>query len=89
MVENLNWPADSLVPTFGKPPYRPAGRALGRTAAAINQRVIAIPSRVYGGEVGKKSRVNQVAGDGWKYPRSLPGGKQVWPEQLLAAADWR
>ena len=67
LVENLNYAADSLVPTFGK--HRITAQqaaALGRTATQpANQRAIA--NLVYGGEWGKKNLGNQVAGDGWKY----------------------
>lgn len=67
LVENLNYAADSLVPTFGK--HRITAQqaaALGRTATqSANQRAIA--NLVYGGEWGKKNLGNQVAGDGWKY----------------------
>ncbi|KDH14942.1 glycoside hydrolase family 19 protein [Klebsiella pneumoniae] len=67
LVENLNYSADSLVPTFGK--HRITAQqaaALGRTATQpANQRAIA--NLVYGGEWGKKNLGNQVAGDGWKY----------------------
>ncbi|HDU3682809.1 TPA: glycoside hydrolase family 19 protein [Klebsiella aerogenes] len=67
LVENLNYAAESLVPTFGK--HRITAQqaaALGRTAKqSANQRAIA--NLVYGGEWGKKYLGNQVAGDGWKY----------------------
>lgn len=67
LVENLNYAAESLVPTFGK--HRITAQqaaALGRTATqSANQRAIA--NLVYGGEWGKKNLGNQVAGDGWKY----------------------
>ncbi|AEG99130.1 TPA: glycoside hydrolase family 19 protein [Klebsiella aerogenes] len=67
LVENLNYAADSLVPTFGK--HRITAQqaaALGRTATQpADQRAIA--NLVYGGEWGKKNLGNQVAGDGWKY----------------------
>ncbi|HBR0026381.1 glycoside hydrolase family 19 protein [Klebsiella aerogenes] len=67
LVENLNYAAESLVPTFGK--HRITAQqaaALGRTAIqSANQRAIA--NLVYGGEWGKKNLGNQVAGDGWKY----------------------
>ncbi|HHS9878123.1 TPA: glycoside hydrolase family 19 protein [Klebsiella aerogenes] len=67
LVENLNYAAESLVPTFGK--HRITAQqaaALGRTAKqSANQRTIA--NLVYGGEWGKKYLGNQVAGDGWKY----------------------
>lgn len=67
LVENLNYSADSLVPTFGK--HRITAQqaaALGRTATqSANQRAIA--NLVYGGEWGERNLGNQVAGDGWKY----------------------
>ncbi|HBS6071528.1 TPA: glycoside hydrolase family 19 protein [Klebsiella aerogenes] len=67
LVENLNYAAESLVPTFGK--HRITAQqaaAIGRTAIqSANQRAIA--NLVYGGEWGKKNLGNQVAGDGWKY----------------------
>ncbi|HGO6780909.1 TPA: glycoside hydrolase family 19 protein [Klebsiella aerogenes] len=67
LVENLNYAAESLVPTFGK--HRITAQqaaALGRTTTqSANQRAIA--NLVYGGEWGKKNLGNQVAGDGWKY----------------------
>ena len=67
LVENLNYAAENLVPTFGK--HRITAQqaaALGRTATQpANQRAIA--NLVYGGEWGKKNLGNQVAGDGWKY----------------------
>lgn len=67
LVENLNYAAESLVPTFGK--HRITAQqaaALGRTAIqSANQQAIA--NLVYGGEWGKKNLGNQVAGDGWKY----------------------
>ncbi|EMJ5172503.1 glycoside hydrolase family 19 protein [Klebsiella aerogenes] len=67
LVENLNYAAESLVPTFGK--HRITAQqaaALGRTATqSANQRAIA--NLVYGGEWGERNLGNQVAGDGWKY----------------------
>lgn len=67
LVENLNYSAENLVPTFGK--HRITAQqaaALGRTATQpANQKAIA--NLVYGGEWGKKNLGNQVAGDGWKY----------------------
>ncbi len=67
LVENLNYAAENLVPTFGK--HRITAQqaaALGRTATQpANQKAIA--NLVYGGEWGKKNLGNQVAGDGWKY----------------------
>lgn len=57
LVENLNYAADSLVPTFGK--HRITAQqaaALGRTATQpANQRAIA--NLVYGGEWGKRISV--------------------------------
>lgn len=67
VVENLNYAAESLVPTFGS--HRITAQqaaALGRTATQpANQKAIA--NLVYGNEWGKKNLGNQVAGDGWKY----------------------
>lgn len=67
LVENLNYAAESLVPTFGK--HRITAQqaaALGRTATqSANQRAIA--NLVYGGEWGERNLGNQVAGDGWNY----------------------
>ena len=67
VVENLNYAAENLVPTFGS--HRITSQqaaALGRTATQpANQKAIA--NLVYGGEWGKKNLGNQVAGDGWKY----------------------
>ncbi|EIV7907349.1 glycoside hydrolase family 19 protein [Klebsiella variicola] len=67
LVENLNYSADSLVPTFGKHRITAQQSAvLGRTATQpADQRAIA--NLVYGGEWGKKNLGNQVVGDGWKY----------------------
>ncbi|HFE3481535.1 TPA: glycoside hydrolase family 19 protein [Enterobacter hormaechei] len=67
LVENLNYAAESLVPTFGRHRITPQqAAALGRTATQpANQKAIA--NLVYGGEWGKKNLGNQVAGDGWKY----------------------
>lgn len=67
LVENLNYAAENLVPTFGK--HRITAQqasALGRTATqTANQKAIA--NLVYGGEWGKDNLGNQVSGDGWKY----------------------
>ncbi|MDU1059754.1 MAG: glycoside hydrolase family 19 protein [Leclercia adecarboxylata] len=67
VVENLNYAAENLVPTFGS--HRITAQqaaALGRTATQpANQKAIA--NLVYGNEWGKKNLGNQVAGDGWKY----------------------
>ncbi|MDW2743706.1 glycoside hydrolase family 19 protein [Atlantibacter subterraneus] len=67
VVENLNYAAESLVPTFGS--HRITAQqaaALGRTETQpANQKAIA--NLVYGNEWGKKNLGNQVAGDGWKY----------------------
>ncbi|MEG6127012.1 glycoside hydrolase family 19 protein [Enterobacter asburiae] len=67
LVENLNYAAENLVPTFGS--HRITHQqavALGRTATQpANQKAIA--NLVYGGEWGKKNLGNQAAGDGWKY----------------------
>ncbi|MEP8948329.1 glycoside hydrolase family 19 protein [Enterobacter asburiae] len=67
LVENLNYAAEKLVPTFGR--HRITSQqaaALGRTATQpANQKAIA--NLVYGGEWGKKNLGNQTAGDGWKY----------------------
>ncbi|EOV9744346.1 glycoside hydrolase family 19 protein, partial [Enterobacter hormaechei] len=61
LVENLNYAAENLVPTFGK--HRITAQqaaALGRTATQpANQKAIA--NLVYGGEWGKKNLGNQVA----------------------------
>ncbi|HCD1470451.1 TPA: glycoside hydrolase family 19 protein [Enterobacter hormaechei] len=67
LVENLNYAAENLVPTFGRHRITPQqAAALGRTAMQpANQKAIA--NLVYGGEWGKKNLGNQVAGDGWKY----------------------
>ncbi|HBL9021924.1 TPA: glycoside hydrolase family 19 protein, partial [Enterobacter hormaechei] len=67
VVENLNYAAENLVPTFGSHRITPQqSAALGRTAAhPANQKAIA--NLVYGGEWGKEHLGNQVAGDGWKY----------------------
>ncbi|MCK1004930.1 glycoside hydrolase family 19 protein [Enterobacter hormaechei] len=67
VVENLNYAAENLVPTFGSHRITPQqAAALGRTAAhPANQKAIA--NLVYGGEWGKEHLGNQVAGDGWKY----------------------
>ena len=67
VVENLNYPAENLVPTFGSRRITPQqAAALGRTAEhSANQKAIA--NLVYGGEWGKEHLGNQVAGDGWKY----------------------
>lgn len=67
LVENLNYAAENLVPTFGRHRITPQqAAALGRTATQpANQKAIA--NLVYGGEWGKKNLGNQVAGDGWKY----------------------
>ena len=67
LVENLNYAAENLVPTFGRHRITPQqAAALGRTAAQpANQKAIA--NLVYGGEWGKKNLGNQSAGDGWKY----------------------
>lgn len=67
LVENLNYAAENLVPTFGRYRITPQqAAALGRTATQpANQKAIA--NLVYGGEWGKKNLGNQVAGDGWKY----------------------
>lgn len=67
LVENLNYAAENLVPTFGRHRITPQqAAALGRTAIQpANQKAIANP--VYGGEWGKKNLGNQTAGDGWKY----------------------
>ena len=67
LVENLNYSAENLVPTFGKHHITTQqAAALGRTATQpANQKAIA--NLVYGGEWGKKNLGNQVAGDGWKY----------------------
>ena len=67
LVENLNYAAENLVPTFGRHriTLQPA-TSLGRTATQpANQKAIA--NLVYGGEWGKKNLGDQVAGDGWKY----------------------
>ncbi|MFB4609615.1 glycoside hydrolase family 19 protein, partial [Enterobacter hormaechei subsp. xiangfangensis] len=62
LVENLNYAAENLVPTFGK--HRITAQqaaALGRTATQpANQKAIA--NLVYGGEWGKEHLGNQVAG---------------------------
>lgn len=67
LVENLNYAAENLVPTFGKHRItEQQAAALGRTATQpANQKAIA--NLVYGGEWGKKNLGNRVAGDGWKY----------------------
>lgn len=67
LVENLNYSAENLAPTFGRHRITPQqAAALGRTATQpANQKAIA--NLVYGGEWGKKNLGNQVAGDGWKY----------------------
>ncbi|WP_218452315.1 glycoside hydrolase family 19 protein [Salmonella enterica] len=67
LVENLNYAAYRLVPTFGSHRITPQqAAALGRTATQpANQRAIA--NLVYGGEWGKKNLGNQTVGDGWKY----------------------
>jgi len=67
LVENLNYAAGSLVPTFGKHRITEQQAAVfGRTATQpANQKAIA--NLVYGGEWGKKNLGNQVAGDGWNY----------------------
>lgn len=67
LVENLNYAAEKLVPTFGRHRITPQqAAALGRTATQpANQKAIA--NLVYGGEWGKKNLGNQTAGDGWKY----------------------
>lgn len=67
LVENLNYAAENLVPTFGRHRITPQqAAALGRTATQpANQKAIA--NLVYGGEWGKKNLGNQVTGDGWKY----------------------
>lgn len=67
LVENLNYAAENLVPTFGRHRITTQqAAALGRTATQpANQKAIA--NLVYGGEWGKKNLGNQVAGDGWKY----------------------
>lgn len=67
LVENLNYSAENLVPTFGRHRITPQqAAALGRTETQpANQKAIA--NLVYGGEWGKKNLGNQVAGDGWKY----------------------
>lgn len=67
LVENLNYAAENLVPTFGRHRITPQqAAALGRTATQpANQKAIA--NLVYGGEWGKKNLGNQTAGDGWKY----------------------
>lgn len=67
LVENLNYAAENLVPTFGKHRItEQQAAALGRTAKqSANQKAIA--NLVYGGEWGKKNLGNQSAGDGWKY----------------------
>ncbi|UWX94960.1 glycoside hydrolase family 19 protein [Enterobacter mori] len=67
LVENLNYAAEKLVPTFGSHRITPQqAAALGRTATQpANQKAIA--NLVYGGEWGKKNLGNQTAGDGWKY----------------------
>lgn len=67
VVENLNYAAENLVPTFGS--HRITSQqaaALGRTTTQpANQKAIA--NLVYGGEWGKEHLGNQVDGDGWKY----------------------
>ncbi len=67
LVENLNYAAENLVPTFGSHRItQQQAAALGRTATqSANQKAIA--NLVYGGEWGKVHLGNQVAGDGWKY----------------------
>jgi len=67
LVENLNYAAENLVPTFGSHRITPQqAAALGRTAAhPANQKAIA--NLVYGGEWGKEHLGNQAAGHGWKY----------------------
>nr|WP_305088322.1 glycoside hydrolase family 19 protein [Enterobacter asburiae] len=67
LVENLNYAAENLVPTFGRHRITPQqAAALGRTATQpANQKAIA--NLVYGGDWGKKNLGNQTAGDGWKY----------------------
>ncbi|MGX5087188.1 glycoside hydrolase family 19 protein [Enterobacter sp. UPMP2052] len=67
LVENLNYSAENLVPTFGRHRITTQqAAALGRTATQpANQKAIA--NLVYGGEWGKEHLGNQVAGDGWKY----------------------
>ena len=67
LVENLNYAAENLVPTFGSHRItQQQAAALGRTATQpANQKAIA--NLVYGGEWGKAHLGNQVAGDGWKY----------------------
>lgn len=67
LVENLNYAAEKLVPTFGSHRItHQQAAALGRTATQpANQKAIA--NLVYGGEWGKKNLGNQTAGDGWKY----------------------
>lgn len=67
VVENLNYAAENLVPTFGSRRITPQqAAALGRTAEhSANQKAIA--NLVYGGEWGKEHLGNQAAGDGWKY----------------------
>ncbi|HCJ6200119.1 TPA: glycoside hydrolase family 19 protein, partial [Enterobacter hormaechei subsp. xiangfangensis] len=67
LVENLNYAAENLVPTFGSHRItQQQADALGRTATQpANQKAIA--NLVYGGEWGKEHLGNQVAGDGWKY----------------------
>ncbi|HFQ3057296.1 TPA: glycoside hydrolase family 19 protein [Enterobacter hormaechei] len=67
LVENLNYAAENLVPTFGSHRITPQqAAALGRTAEhPANQRAIA--NLVYGGEWGKEHLGNQSAGHGWKY----------------------
>ena len=80
VVENLNYAAESLVPTFGS--HRITAQqaaALGRTATQpANQKAIA--NLVYGREWGKKNLGNQVSGDGWKYRGR--GLKVTHPELL-------
>lgn len=67
LVENLNYAAEKLVPTFGSHRItQQQAAALGRTATQLaNQKAIA--NLVYGCEWGKKNLGNQTAGDGWKY----------------------
>ncbi|MFT0682587.1 glycoside hydrolase family 19 protein [Enterobacter hormaechei] len=67
LVENLNYAAENLVPTFGSHRItQQQAAALGRTAEhPANQ--IAIANLVYGGEWGKEHLGNQSAGHGWKY----------------------
>lgn len=67
LVENLNYAAENLVPTFGSHRITPQqAAALGRTAEhPANQRAIA--NLVYGGEWGKEHLGNQSADHGWKY----------------------